>query len=825
MLAVVYAFEKFRSYLVMNKCTVYRIITPSQSFSLLRMILSEIALVGFCPYKEFDFDVWTQRSEKKPSVLIISRLENPHKNELDPKEINEKFPLEIFSSIASLDANTPWSCIKYGSHSCLSTAVSSTKQEDIVEGDHRKVQLNELNELRDHAYENSLIYKEKTKRIHDSKIKNRVFNVGDRVLLFNSRLKIFSGKLKTRWIARIVKNSRACIFIKSFTSSASFWESITLDESASVLTSSRVSFGESAVYTGEDDRVVRAATTATSLEAKQESGFLTWNHQRNCSDLVNSKGDRVDKENVSKQGRNLKTRPMFEEGDFDDDIDDMVNEAMENVEGDTVNVAGAVNTATTGVSAASASVTTAGVSISTAEPRTPPTTTTTAFEDEDLTIAQTLVKMRSEKAKVKGVDFRDVEESARSTTILPTIDPKDKGKGIMQEPEKPPKNPIKAQIQRDAEIAQRLFEEEQAQFEREQRIARERAAEQEAKDATLIEQMEDIQARMDADELLAERLQQEEREQFTIEEKSRMLVEMIAERKRFFAAQRAEQIRNKPPTRAQLRNKMVTYLKHMGKYTHNQMKSKSFEEIQKLYEREQKWINDFVPMDSEVVKDSRKGKAECSRKKTVARKRTSEKLNDESVKRQKIKDDAEKEELRAYLDIIPGDDEVRLFDSCGVHVLLMDTGIAIHMLIEKTYPLTQEMLSRMLNRRLEVDHECDMAYELLRRDQQKPLTLLTQKNKKFEWGDEQEIAFQTLKDMLCDALILALPEGVDDFVVYCDASNQGFGCVLMQRNKKALGTRLDLSTAYHPETDGQSESTIQILEDMLRDCVIDFGGN
>ncbi|GJS07133.1 reverse transcriptase domain-containing protein [Tanacetum coccineum] len=68
---------------------------------------------------------------------------------------------------------------------------------DIKQRGHRKVQLNELNELRDHAYENSLIYKEKTKRIHDSKIKNRVFNVGDRVLLFNSRLKIFSGKLKT----------------------------------------------------------------------------------------------------------------------------------------------------------------------------------------------------------------------------------------------------------------------------------------------------------------------------------------------------------------------------------------------------------------------------------------------------------------------------------------------------------------------------------------------------------------------------------------------------------------------------------------------------
>ncbi|GJX79965.1 reverse transcriptase domain-containing protein [Tanacetum coccineum] len=66
-------------------------------------------------------------------------------------------------------------------------------------GDHLKVQMNELNELRDQAYENSLIYKEKTKKIHDSKIKNRVFNIGDRVLLFNSRLKIFSGKLKTCW--------------------------------------------------------------------------------------------------------------------------------------------------------------------------------------------------------------------------------------------------------------------------------------------------------------------------------------------------------------------------------------------------------------------------------------------------------------------------------------------------------------------------------------------------------------------------------------------------------------------------------------------------
>nr|GFD18524.1 reverse transcriptase domain-containing protein [Tanacetum cinerariifolium] len=60
-------------------------------------------------------------------------------------------------------------------------------------GDHRKLQLNELSELRDQAYENSLIYKERTKKLH------RIFNVGDQVLLFNSRLKIFSGKLKSHW--------------------------------------------------------------------------------------------------------------------------------------------------------------------------------------------------------------------------------------------------------------------------------------------------------------------------------------------------------------------------------------------------------------------------------------------------------------------------------------------------------------------------------------------------------------------------------------------------------------------------------------------------
>ncbi|GKG04083.1 putative reverse transcriptase domain-containing protein, partial [Tanacetum coccineum] len=65
----------------------------------------------------------------------------------------------------------------------------------------------------------------------------------------------------------------------------------------------------------------------------------------------------------------------------------------------------------------------------------------------------------------------------------------------------------------------------------------------------------------------------------------------------------------------------------------------------------------------------------------------------------------------------------------------------------------------------------------------KPLTLLTQKNKAYVWGDKQEEAFQILKEKLCNAPVLALPDGPDDFVVYCDASKQGFGCVLMHQGK------------------------------------------
>ncbi|GKA41577.1 DNA-directed DNA polymerase [Tanacetum coccineum] len=178
MLAVVYAFEKFRSYLIMNKSVVY---TDHSALKYLfnkkdakARLLRWVLLL-----QEFDFKVIDTKGAENYAADHLSRLENPYENIFDPKEITETFPLETLSI-------TYWA-LKHANFD-LKTA-----------GDHRKLQLNELSELRDQAYENSLIYKEKTKKLHDSKIKNRIFNIGDQVLLFNSRLKIFSGKLKSRW--------------------------------------------------------------------------------------------------------------------------------------------------------------------------------------------------------------------------------------------------------------------------------------------------------------------------------------------------------------------------------------------------------------------------------------------------------------------------------------------------------------------------------------------------------------------------------------------------------------------------------------------------
>ncbi|GJZ27205.1 putative reverse transcriptase domain-containing protein [Tanacetum coccineum] len=68
----------------------------------------------------------------------------------------------------------------------------------------------------------------------------------------------------------------------------------------------------------------------------------------------------------------------------------------------------------------------------------------------------------------------------------------------------------------------------------------------------------------------------------------------------------------------------------------------------------------------------------------------------------------------------------------------------------------------------------------------------------FDWDEEQKNAFQTLKDKLCNAPVLALPDGPKDFEVYCDASGLGLGCVLMQRGKIELFSDYDCEIRYHP---------------------------
>ncbi|GKA55354.1 hypothetical protein Tco_0754303, partial [Tanacetum coccineum] len=76
-------------------------------------------------------------------------------------------------------------------------------------------------------------------------------------------------------------------------------------------------------------------------------------------------------------------------------------------------------------------------------------------------------------------------------------------------------------------------------------------------------------------------------------------------RKKHFAMLRAEEKRRKPPTKAQKRNLMSTYLKNVGGYKHNQLKSKSYVEIQELFDNEMRRVNTFIPMDSEEVKSSK----------------------------------------------------------------------------------------------------------------------------------------------------------------------------------------------------------------------------
>ncbi|GJY69424.1 hypothetical protein Tco_0472406 [Tanacetum coccineum] len=115
-----------------------------------------------------------------------------------------------------------------------------------------------------------------------------------------------------------------------------------------------------------------------------------------------------------------------------------------------------------------------------------------------------------------------------------------------------------------------------------------------------VEEWENIQARVEADEEIAARLQAEEQEELTIEEISKLFVELMDKRKKYFSTKRAKERRNKPPTQAQQRTYMSNYIKNMGSYTLKQLRGYSFDEIKTLFETTMRETNTFIPMKTEI---------------------------------------------------------------------------------------------------------------------------------------------------------------------------------------------------------------------------------
>ncbi|GJY06148.1 ribonuclease H-like domain-containing protein [Tanacetum coccineum] len=293
-----------------------------------------------------------------------------------------------------------------------------------------------------------------------------------------------------------------------------------------------------------------------------------------------------------------------------------------------------------------------------------PTTTTI----DELTLAQTLIEIAAKSKKVevvttaaatrpkaKGIVFHEHEQSHKPTVYSTQPSSKDKGKGIMIEPEKPLKR--KDQVVADEEYARQLAAEMEAELAKEERVRRQK----EEANLALIELWETKQAMMEADRLLAERIQSREREELTIKEKSKLFVELMNKGKKHFAELRAQEKRNKPPTKSQKRNQMSTYLKHMGTYKHSHLKNKTYEEIERLFEIEMKRVNTFISMDQDV-KSSKKDKVESKSK------RAGEELESNVSKKQKVTEQVETkknveveeddtEELKNCLEIVPEDED------------------------------------------------------------------------------------------------------------------------------------------------------------------------
>ncbi|GJY05182.1 hypothetical protein Tco_0371122 [Tanacetum coccineum] len=363
------------------------------------------------------------------------------------------------------------------------------------------------------------------------------------------------------------------------------------------------------------------------------------------------------------------------------------------------------------------------------DPQTPPTTTTPFGDDE--TIAQVLIIMSQNKEKLKekekGVELKDVEETERPRPTstrslltlkpLPKIDPKDKGKKKIEEEDEsdtesegiPEAEKKFKQLVRDEEMARKVQED----WEAEEEVKK--LAEEEAIKAALSNEYDFIQARIEADRLLALRLQDEEREQFNVEERAKFLHDTIAAQKRFLAEQRAIAIRNKPPTRTQLRNQMMTYLKHVGNKKHSDLKNKTFEEIQALYEKVEKLIARKKPRQKSDV-DSEDEHRKCLKIVPLDSKIDIEVMETKSVIARLNKVSSPDGD---YLVIYRANGNFRafncllevlhIFDRQDLFHLKLKDGTVIHMLVERRYPLSKDLLQRMLDLGLEVERESTTA--------------------------------------------------------------------------------------------------------------------
>ncbi|GJX36192.1 hypothetical protein Tco_0247749 [Tanacetum coccineum] len=205
--------------------------------------------------------------------------------------------------------------------------------------------------------------------------------------------------------------------------------------------------------------------------------------------------------------------------------------------------------------------------------------TTVTITTNEITLAQALATLKTSKPKVKGIAF---QELSITTTIISSQQSQNKGKEIMiEEHVKPIKK--KDLIRLDEEVA-----------------LNKRA------NVDLTKEWDDIQAKIEADHELAQRLQAREQEELSVEEKEKLVQQLLEQRRKHFAAKSAEEKRNKPPTQGQQRKIMCTYLKNMEGKKLKDLKNNFFNSIQKMFDRAFKRVNTFVDFRIDLVEDSSK---------------------------------------------------------------------------------------------------------------------------------------------------------------------------------------------------------------------------